>query len=103
VTASKVVFSRRADRRLDALYDYIADSGSPVAAIEYIRRIRQVCLTLSDFPERGMSRKNLGADFRSITIDRRVTIVYRVRKTSILIVTIAYAGRDYVRELQQSS
>lgn len=100
MAANKVVFSRNADRRLGELYEYIADSGSPIAAIEYIRRIRQVCLTLSDFPERGVGRKNLGADLRTVTIDRRVTIVYRVRKTGVVIVTVAYAGRDYTRELK---
>jgi toxin ParE1/3/4 len=38
---------------------------------------------------------------RTITIERRVTITYRVRRSRIEIVTIADAGRDFAGELRK--
>lgn len=101
MAANKVSFSRRAERRLTELYDYIANNGSPVAGINYIRRIRSACLALVDFPERGQRRDDILPGLRTITMERRVTIVYRVLRTRVEIVTIAYGGRNFVRELRR--
>jgi toxin ParE1/3/4 len=34
-------------------------------------------------------------------MERRVTIAYRVRRSRVEIVTIAYAGRDFAGELRR--
>ena len=99
--ANRVVFSRRAERRLTELYDYIAGANSPVVAIGYIRRIRLACLALADFPERGRRRDDILPGLRIIGFERRVTIVFRVLATRVEIVTIAYGGRDFERELRK--
>jgi toxin ParE1/3/4 len=101
VAASKVVFSRRAEQRLTELYDYIADNSSPVIAIGYIRRIRSACQALEEFPERGHRRDDILPGLRVIGFERRVTIAFRVLKTRVEIVTIAYGGRDFVLELRK--
>jgi toxin ParE1/3/4 len=99
--ASKVVFSRRAEQRLTELYDYIADNGSPVIAISYIRRIRLACLALAELPARGVRRDDIATGLRTVTMERRVTIAYRVLQSRVVIVTIAYGGRDFISELRK--
>lgn len=101
MAASKVVFSRRAEQRLTELYDYIADNGSPTIAIGYIRRIRQACLALAEFPQRGRRRDDIIAGLRTIGFERRVTIAFRVQRGRVEIVTIAYGGRDFEHELRK--
>lgn len=100
MTRNRVVFSRRAEQRLTDLYDYIADNSSPNIAIDYIRRIRLACEGLAEFPERGHRRDDIVAGLRIIGFERRVTIAFRVRRTRVEIVTIAYGGRSFERELR---
>jgi toxin ParE1/3/4 len=99
--ASRVVFSRRAERRLTELYDYIAEASSPVVAIGYIRRIRLACLALADFPQRGARRDDILPGLRILGFERRVTIAFRVLPKRVEIVTVAYGGRDFERELRK--
>ncbi len=96
----KVVFRRRAEARLTELYDYIARQSSPTIAIGYIRRIRTSCLALADFPERGTRRDDILPGLRTVGFERRVTIAFRVSKKRVEIVSIAYGGRDFERELR---
>ncbi len=87
-----------------ALYDYIADNSSPVIAIGYIRRIRSACQALEEFPERGHRRDEILPGPRIIGFEPRsprVTIAFRVLKTQVEIVTIAYGGQNFVRELRK--
>jgi toxin ParE1/3/4 len=83
------------------LYDYIAEASSPVIAIGYIRRIRLACFALAEFPERGARRDDILPGLRIIGFERRVTIAFRVLRTRVEIVTIAYGGRDFERELRK--
>jgi toxin ParE1/3/4 len=101
VAASEVVFSHRAEQRLTELYDYIADHSSPVVAIGYVRRIRLACLALAQFPQRGHRRDDILQGLRVVGFERRVTIAFRVQRTRVEIVTIAYGGRDLARELRK--
>jgi toxin ParE1/3/4 len=98
--AHKVVFRPRAEARLNALYDYIASQSSPTIAIGYVRRIREACLSLANAPERGTRRPDILPGLRTIGFERRVTIAFRVLKSRVEIVTIAYGGRDFERELR---
>jgi toxin ParE1/3/4 len=99
--AHKVVFRRRAENRLAELYDYIASRSSPETAIGYIRRIRDGCMALAAFPERGRRRDDILPGLRIISFERRVTIVFRVLKARVEIVTVAYGGRDFEGELRK--
>lgn len=98
--AHKVIFRRRAEARLNDLYDYISAASSPDIAIGYIRRIREACMSLANAPERGTRRPDIMPGLRTIGFERRVTIAFRVLKTRVEIVTIAYGGRDFERELR---
>jgi toxin ParE1/3/4 len=95
----KVVFRADAVADLTALYDYIAEQSSPETG--YIRRIQETCMGLATFPERGRRRDDIYPGLRVIGFERRVSIAFRVLKTRVEIVTIAYGGRDFEGELRK--
>jgi toxin ParE1/3/4 len=97
----RVVFRDQANAELTTIYDYIASQGNPETAIGYVRRIRDTCLSLAHFPERGTKRDDILPGLRTIGFERRAMIVFRVLKTRVEIVTIAYGGRDFERELRE--
>lgn len=99
--ALEVVFLRPAENRLTELGVYIAGETGVRIANDYLDRIHAACMTLAEFPERGRSRDDILPGLRTITMERRVTIAYRVRRKRVEIVTIAYAGRDFARELRR--
>jgi len=96
----KVFFRPRAEADLSALYHYIAEMSGPVIAGNYIDRIEVACLSLATFPNRGSKRDDIAPGLRTITLERRLTIAYRVLKIRVEIVTIAYAGRDFESDLR---
>ena len=98
--ALKVHFRPRAEADLLALYRYIAEASGLAIAGNYIDRIEVACMSLATFPNRGTRRDDLAPGLRTIAFERRVTIAYRVLKTRVEIVTIAYAGRNFERELR---
>lgn len=57
-------------------------------------------MTLAHFPERGTKRDDIMPGLRTIGFERRATIIFRVLKTRVEIVSIAYGGQDYERELK---
>jgi toxin ParE1/3/4 len=97
----KVVFLRRAENRLAELAFHIASEAGLAIADGYLSRIHAACMALAEFPERGRSRNDIMPGLRTITMERRVTIAYRVRRSRVEIVTIGYAGRDFAGELRK--
>jgi toxin ParE1/3/4 len=72
--------------------------SSPEIAIGYVRRIQEACLGLATFPKRGHRRDDILPGLRVVGFERRVSIAFRVLKTRVEIVSIAYGGRDFERE-----
>jgi toxin ParE1/3/4 len=99
--AREVEFRAEALADLESLYDFISAQNSPAVAIGYVRRIREKCLALADFPERGTKRSDILPGLRTLGFERRVTIAFRVFKTKVEIVTIAYGGRQFEPESRQ--
>ena len=99
--ARKVFFRPNAEADLATLYDYIAGELGSAVAIAYFDRIEAACLTLADTPERGTRRDDILPDLRTMGFERRVTIAFRVLKTRVEIVTIAYGGRDFEGDLRK--
>jgi toxin ParE1/3/4 len=58
-------------------------------------------MALAEFPERGTRRDDLARGLRTIGFERRVTIAFRVVRTRVEIVTIAYGGRDFESDLKE--
>ncbi|PDT02210.1 plasmid stabilization protein [Rhizobium chutanense] len=91
--ALKVVFRPRAEKDLLDIYAFIAAENS-LAAMEFIRRLRQVCHGLDDMPERGAPREDFAPGVRILVFERRVTIAYRVVKDRVQVLRLFYAGRN---------
>lgn len=101
--ALKVFFRPQAEADLWALYRYIAEASGLAIAGNYIDRIEVACMSLATFPNRGTKRDDLAPGLRTIAFERRVTIAYRVLKTRVEIVTIAYAGRDFESDFRSDA
>lgn len=93
--ALDVFFRDEADAQLNNIYDYIASEGRPDTAIAYVRRIRDACMALAHFPERGNKRDDILPGLRTVGFERRSTIIFRVLEGHVEIVSIAYGGRDF--------
>ncbi|WP_179869739.1 type II toxin-antitoxin system RelE/ParE family toxin [Rhizobium chutanense] len=93
MVALKVVFRPRAEKDLLDIYAFIAAENS-LAAMEFIRRLRQVCHGLDDMPERGAPREDFAPGVRILVFERRVTIAYRVVKDRVQVLRLFYAGRN---------
>jgi toxin ParE1/3/4 len=83
------------------LATYIANQAGGDVAHRYVDRVETLCQALAEFPERGKPRSDIAPGLRTITMERRVTVVYRVSPSRVDIVTIAYGGRDFERDLKQ--
>ena len=98
----KVYFRPQAEGDLFALYDYIAGKAGGSVASNYIDRIEAACMALTSFPQRGTRRDDILPGLRTIGFERQVTIAFRVLKTRVEIVTIAYGGRVFETELREA-
>lgn len=98
--ALEVVFRPEAEADLVGLYEYIAERSGHSIAGGYIERIEEACMALASFPKRGTRRDDIQPGLRTIGFERRVTIAFRVLKTQVEIVAIAYAGRNFEDDLQ---
>ena len=97
---AKVSFRPQAETDLLNLYRYIeAESGSAVAG-GYIDRIEIACLSLATFPQRGQRRDDIRPGLRILGFERRVSLIFEVRKTEIVIVRVLYGGQDLERILR---
>lgn len=95
--AYEVVLHALAFDDLDRLDNFIA-LDSAERALAFVRRIREFCGSLANFPERGRRREDLGEDVRTLSFERRVVIAYRIEARTIRILRVFYAGSDFGRE-----
>lgn len=92
--ARSVVFAPEALADLRSLYDIIADASLPARALTYVEGLRQHCLGLADFPERGSRRDSIRPGLRTLGYRRRVTIAFHVTDAAVVIDRLLYGGRD---------
>lgn len=90
----RVRFDRAAEQDLADLAAYLTSAAGRDRALAYLRRIRDACSQLRQFPERGSLRNDFGPGLRAIGFERRVTIVFRVDEEGVYIVGVFYGGRD---------
>lgn len=93
----RIVF--HAEAELERLYDDIAERASPAVAWNFVAGIRDHCLGLSTFPQRGTERVEIIPGLRIIGYRRAVSIVFAVDGERVLILGIFYAGRNITPEL----
>jgi toxin ParE1/3/4 len=99
--AFEIYFRPQAEADLIGLHEYITEKSGPRIAAGYIDRIEAACMALAEFPERGTRRDDLARGLRTIGFERRVTFAFRVVRTRVEIVTIAYGGRDFESDLKE--
>jgi toxin ParE1/3/4 len=95
----RIVFHASAEAEPEQLYDDIAERASPAVAWNFVAGIRDHCLGLSTFPQRGTERVEIMPGLRIIGYRRAVSIVFAVDGERVLILGIFYAGRNITPEL----
>jgi len=55
----RVVFSPEAQTDLEAIYDFIADAATPIAALNYLERLEAYCAGMALGSERGHRRDDV--------------------------------------------
>lgn len=90
----QVIFNPEARDDLYSLYQYIAEHGFPDRAASYIHRIENFCLALQTFPQRGASWDHVRPGLRVVPFERRVSIVFQVTTSKLVIYRILAGGRD---------
>lgn len=95
----RIIFHAKAEAELEQLYDDIAERASPAVAWNFVAGIRDHCLGLSTFPQRGTERVEIMPGLRIIGYRRAVSIVFAVDGERVLILGIFYAGRNITPEL----
>lgn len=95
----RIVFHPEAEAELEQLYDDIAERASPAVAWDFVAGIRDHCLGLSTFPQRGTERVEVMPGLRIVGYRRAVSIAFAVDGERVLILGIFYAGRNITPEL----
>jgi len=86
--------SKRAERDLKSIAYYIAtESGSVDSAERQIDAIIERFDLLTEHPEIGRARDDLGAGRRTFPVDNYV-ILYRITGADVLILRVAHSRRD---------
>lgn len=92
-----VKFAPEALDQLDAIEDYIAHAGSPIAAARYVDAIVAYCESLATFPQRGIRRDDLMPGLRITNHRRNAVIAFMVDTDAetVSILGVFYGGQDY--------
>ena len=93
----EVLLTDGAERDLEAIYDYIAESDSPARANHVLERLLDAAESLAAFPERGSRPKELLGlgirEYRQIFF-KPYRVIYRVHDQQVPVYLIADGRRD---------
>ena len=99
-----VFMLQEAEHDLEAIFQYILNSGNPGAAKDMIKLIRQACDSLSHMPERGHVPPELARtdnyEYRQIIVEP-YRIIYQVVEYSVFIFGIIHGRRNVDEVLRQ--
>lgn len=94
-----VNFAAAARNDIEAIYDWVAESGSERNALTFIDRIERYCLGFDIASERGRIMKQSGGGaIRAVGYKRQATVVFRVEQNAVTILRIYRAGFDWLAE-----
>ena len=94
----KVVFTRRAERDLEEIADFIAQD-SPGRAVSFVSELRERALRLADAPRAFPLLPRFEASGARRRVHGRYLIFYRIDAEAILILSIMHGAQDYARLL----
>jgi toxin ParE1/3/4 len=92
---SHLIISPKAENDAEDIGDYIA-KDNPVAALNMVRRLRELSVKLSENPMLGVKRDDIAKDLRYFPVGNYL-ILYRVLKDGIEVVRYAHGMRDLRR------
>lgn len=92
-----VQFAPEALDQLDAIEDFIAQAGSPLAAARYVDTIIAYCESLTTFPNRGIRRDDLLHGLRITNYRRSAVVAFMVNTDAetVSILGVFYGGQNY--------
>lgn len=92
-----VLLTEGAERDLEAIFDYIASTDSPLKASRLLDQLTAVAEKLSELPDRGAIPPELIAlgirDYRQVHF-KPYRLIYRLTQRRVIIYTIADSRRD---------
>ena len=91
----RLFLTDKAIEDLDDIWDY-ASQHDPEEADRLIDRLHEKCLLLTQMPERGMLRNDIGQGIRRI-IEGKHTIFYKVHSKRVDVIRILRSTRDFSR------
>lgn len=89
----RVVFSASAEEDLESLGQYLLNRFYLEKVQSFLERLVKTCLSLDTFPYRGKEHEGLSPGLRSLSFERRVTILFTVQSDDVVIVGLYYRGR----------
>ena len=94
--AKRIVFRPEAEADIFDLYDYVAQASSSLKiAFEFTERVRNTCMKLEHFPERGTMRNEIKNGLRILIHERNTVIAYFITDDNVEITNIFHGGRDW--------
>ena len=96
----EIVFSSRAERQLDDLFESIEAASGYDRAKQFVASILAYCRGFGTFPERGLRRDDILPGARVVGFRRRVSIVFVVEPGRVVFLGIYYGGQDYETDLK---
>lgn len=93
----EVIISPEAETDLLAIYDWVAEQGSPKTALSYIARIEAHLLRFDIASERGSRHDDIRPELRTVGFERSLTIAFTVDEQRITILRIFRRGRNWTR------
>lgn len=94
----RVIVTRKAERNLEEIGDYIA-LDNPQKARETLLRLQSHIEGLAEFPERHRIREDLGRDRRILVVGSYL-VVYRIEDDSVYILRVSQGSRDLTQLLR---
>lgn len=71
----------------------LAPKAGAGAALSFVGRIVDYCLSFETFPERGTRHDEIAHGLRTVGWRRRATIAFEVTDNTVIILRVLYAGR----------
>jgi len=98
--ALRVVLRATARDDLRSIFEWLNRETGPEFARDYVRRIRDQCYSLGEFPNRGRSRAELAIGLRTTLFERKAIIAYTVNEEAVQVVRVLHQGRDITRAFE---
>jgi toxin ParE1/3/4 len=92
---ARVRYSDCATRDLRDIADWITAEARLERAAEYLAQLRVTVADLEIFPESGSLRRSRFGVVRILTFERRIVVLYRLKRGQVTVVRVLYGGLQW--------